>query len=383
MINPRIVITLVASTCLLAIAWATTPPLARQTADGFAVPQPGRTFAFPRDHGSHPEFRIEWWYLTGHLWTDDARRFGFQATFFRQAAPKAGRSDLLPLSEDFGYDQLFLAHMAVTDVKGRRFLYQERLNRSGWAAAASTETLDLTNGNWSLKLLDPISEEMSLMGSIRSEASFSLRLQPIKPLVFFGDEGVSRKGADPTAASHYLTFSRLQASGQLRIGGVELEVRGQAWMDHEISSSQLDPEQVGWDWLSLQMEDGRELMIYRLRRKDGSADPYSKIAWVGVDGSLVQAGPESFKWLPERRWVSPRTGGSYPTRWRLETIDPKSGEEVRWTVEALLEEQELTGELGGIAYWEGACRVTDQAGRAVGEAFVELTGYAESLQGRF
>ena len=233
------------------------------TADGFAVPQPGTRFQFPRDHGSHPDFKIEWWYLTGHLYAaapapgTAPRRFGFQATFFRQAGPRGG-TDANPA---FGSAHLVLAHMALVDVQTGNFIHQERLNREGWDAAAATATLDVRNGDWSLRLADPADASLQptllLRGSVHADATFALTLKPAKPLVVFGENSVSRKGADPTAASYYLTFSRLLADGELvlqREGQSEtLRVAGEAWMDHEISSSQLGSGQVGWDWLSVQL----------------------------------------------------------------------------------------------------------------------------------
>ena len=343
------------------------------TAEGFAVPQPGKVFSFPRDHGSHPEFKLEWWYLTGHLYTEaaegkSARRFGFQATFFRQAAPDKST-------------QLQLAHMALLDAATGKFLHQERLDRSGWDAAASTETLDVRQGPWSLRLTDPAAiagaERIELRGGIRAEAGLALTLVPAKPLVIFGENSVSRKGAAPTAASYYLTFSRLRAEGELTLGTEKLSVRGEAWMDHEISSSQLDTNQVGWDWASIQFTDGRELMVYQLRTRGGGTDPASSLTWVDAAG---QPEKRSFQWEVLDTWKSPETGAVYPVRIALATTDPATGAAVRYTLEPLARAQELAGSVGGIAYWEGACRVFDATGREVGSAYMELTGYAAELK---
>lgn len=334
------------------------------TADGFAVPQPGYRFEFPRDHGAHPEFRIEWWYLTGHLRTAGDRRFGVQATFFRNAAPDRS-------------GDLHLAHMAVLDGASGTFLHQERLNREGWDARASRETLDLRNGPWTLRMIDPVTGRMELNGGVRAEAGFSLTLTPLKPLVRFGQDGVSRKGADPTAASYYLTYSRIAAEGTLTWNDTPLPVTGELWMDHEISSSQLSAGQVGWDWVSMQLTDGREVMLYRLRLRDGSADPASTLTWVDGDGTTQTSGFES---AVESTWTSPKTGAVYPARVRVTTTDPKTGTPVVLLVEPLAKDQELTGELGGVPYWEGACLVRDASGRELGSAFMELTGYAKDLK---
>jgi predicted secreted hydrolase len=355
-------------------------PASSATSDGFAVPQPGKVFSFPFDHGAHPDFRIEWWYVTGHLFapgrgeTVTARRFGFQATFFRVAGPRGGAE----ASSDFSLGTLYLAHMALTDVSGRRFLFEERLNRKGWDAQAAVGTLDVRNGGWSLRLAPGPATRLELSGGIRAEAAFALELTPAKPLVVFGENGVSRKGAEVAAASYYLTFSRLGATGRLTAGTETFQVKGEAWMDHEISSSQLGGGQVGWDWVSVQLQ-GRpwELMLYRLRRADGSADPASRLQWVSPQGRAITA---AFTWEVLSRWHSPRSGATYPARVRLTTRDPVTGAPVHFIIEPLLADQELGGALGAGPYWEGACRVLDEAGREVGSAYLELTGYGAAVK---
>lgn len=355
-------------------------PPAAVTADGFAVPQPGRVFEFPRDHGSHPEFRIEWWYVTGHLRDEDGRRFGLQSTFFRTAGPvlRPGERDW----EGFGTRQFHLAHAALLDVGGDRFLHQERLHREGWDAAAAVGRLDVRNGNWFLTGDPATTDGLRLGGSVRAEASWDLRLKPIKPLVTFGTNGVSRKGRDPSAASHYLTFPRLQVEGKLNLGGQTRAVRGEAWMDHEFSSSQVGEDQVGWDWAGIQLQDGREIMAYRMRRRDGSADPFSTLAWVDARGVVAQVGAADFDLRPLGTWTSPRTGGRYPLGLELRTRDPATGGRVTYRLEPLRADQEMAGDVGEVPYWEGACRVTDGAGREAGSAYVELTGYAGELARR-
>jgi predicted secreted hydrolase len=208
-------------------------------------------------------------------------------------------------------------------------------------------------------------------------------LIPTKPLVIFGREGVSRKGADLTAASYYLTFPRLEVSGEVTLQGRPQAVRGQVWMDHEISSSQLDRDQAGWDWAGIQLNDGREIMAYRMRKKDGSTDPFSTLAWVDRQGALTHLGPDRFTWSAGRTWKSRSTGGVYPVETKLTTIDPANGQPVAFTLEPLFPDQELSGALGGVSYWEGACRVLNDKGKEVGSAYLELTGYAGDLGERF
>ena len=370
---------------LLAVAFAIGASYAETgvTPDGFAIPQNGHRFTFPRDHGSHPEFKIEWWYITGHLYSVDTptRRFGFQATFFRQAGPRGG-PDVNP---EFGTANLYLAHMALIDVQTGRFLHQERLNREGWDAGSKTETLAVHNGDWSLRLVDPLDARsqpvLALRGGIQADAAFTLSLSAAKPLVVFGENSVSRKGSAAAAASYYLTFTRLRAEGELTLlgplGKETLKVTGEAWMDHEISSSQLGGGQIGWDWLSIQFTDKRELMLYRLRLRDGTADPASTLTWVDASGQIER---QPFTWEVVDRWTSPTTGATYPSRIRISTTDPATQAAVAFTVEPLAAAQEIPGSLGGVPYWEGACRIRDGKGNEVGSAYLELTGYAKDLK---
>jgi predicted secreted hydrolase len=359
---------------LMGLGWTASisaQELPRKTSDGFEVPQPGRKFVFPRDHGSHPGFKIEWWYVTGHLFTEKGRRFGYQATFFRRAAP-------LRKNEDASTDrQLYLAHMAVLDAQSGTFLNQERINRGGWDAGSSTTSLDVFNGPWRLAMTNAVTEEMSLNGGLHGEAAFHLRLKPSKPLVVFGTDGISRKGADPTASSHYLTFTRLETTGTVQLDGESFAVSGLSWMDHEISSSQLDSGQAGWDWTAVQFDDGTELMAYVLRRKDGGIDRFSTLARIDRAGRVSQVPADKFDWKPVGRWRSAATGASYPATVRLTVLDEVPKRVL--TLVPLAPNQELTGTLGGIAYWEGACRVQDATGAVIGSAFLELTGYTGNL----
>ena len=356
----------------------------KQTPEGFAVPQPGTRFTFPRDHGSHPDFALEWWYLTGHLYETNGARYGFQATFFRRASPRSTAPSAA--TPGFGDDQLYLAHMALLDAQTGEFRHQERLNRAGWDAAASLQTLDVKNGNWSLRWTQPASGSaeptLQLEGGIRAEAAFSLTLTPAKPLVIFGTNGVSRKAAEPTAASHYLTFTRLKVAGSLTWQGQVRAVTGEAWMDHEFSASQLGEGQVGWDWASVQLRDGRELMAYRMRRQDGTTDPFSTLAWIDREGRVQHFGPGEYSWEPRGVWKSPASGAEYPAAIRLRLKDPETGRERTLDLQPLAPAQELTGAIGGIPYWEGACRVLDEQGQEIGQAFLEMTGYAATMQGR-
>lgn len=350
------------------------------TADGFAVPQPNHSFQFPRDHGSHPAFKIEWWYVTGHLRAEGGREFGYQATFFRRSV----RPYSQPAPEkdsNFGRDEIHLAHMALTDMDGKAYHSEERLNRNGWDASAKVGDLDMHNGNWSLRRTgnQPADETMRLRSSIRADAAWDLKMIPAKPKVIFGEDRLSRKGADPTACSWYITFTRLTTEGMLRLNGERLRVTGESWMDHEISSSQLGEDQVGWDWACLQLDDGREIMVYLMRRQDGTFDSHSTLVWIDREGGLRHLKRDEFQWQPETWWSSPKTRARYPARIRLTVSDPEFGKEATFTLVPRIPDQELIGHLGGIDYWEGACTITDDNGKAVGRAYMELTGYSDPI----
>ena len=337
--------------------------LAQTTPDGFAIPQAGRAFVFPRDHGSHPEFRTEWWYLTGHLDGAKGRRFGFQVTFFRQAS-RVGQG---------GVQLLHLAHAALLDAASGTFVHEEKLNREGWDAAASETTLDVWNANWSLKL-DEATKQIHVVATVKAEALLKLKLNIVKPLVVFGTDGVSRKGDAPDAASHYLTFPRLQAEGLVRFGAEDIPVTGEAWMDHEFSSSQLAEGQAGWDWAAIQLRDGREIMVYRMRRLDGSMDAASTFTWIEKDGTLRAVEHDAFTWEALATWRSPHTQAEYPNRVRITTAG------AAFELRPLVMDQEQGGSISGLPYWEGACDVLDAEGVVVGRAFLELAGYSGDLR---
>lgn len=336
------------------------------------VPRVGHKLTFPADHGSHPDFKIEWWYLTGHLYHGD-RRFGFQATFFRLGQKPV---DVAP-EDAFGESQIYMAHMGLSDPETGEFIHEERLNRGGWDARAEVGRLDVFNGDWRLK---QAGNGMQLVGSIKSEAGFDLKLSPHKTHVIFGEEGISRKGPEGTAASYYITFPRLDVEGALMLGGETLEVYGEAWMDHEISSSQLDRNQVGWDWACLQLFDGREIMGYVLRTDSGEPSEYSKLVWIDPVGELTHQQLGEYRWIHKGDWESPTNGAVYPITPIIETVDPESGIKRRFQLIPTMPNQEMANGTGGVSYWEGACDVIDlNSGNAVGRAFLEMTGYADDI----
>ena len=346
---------------ILLAALLATPP------SGFRTAEPGYLFQFPRDHGAHPEFRTEWWYFTGHLWNAEGQRYGYQLTFFRSALP-AGAWKGTPAWRS---DQIHLAHAALTDVAGRQFTTEERLNREGIPARAATTGLDLANASWSARAQG---SRVHLSFSV-GRSSLELDLEPTTPPVIFGEDGVTRKGADPGATSHYVTFPRLTTTGRLTAGRSQI-LHGNSWMDHEFSSSQLSRDQVGWDWAGIQLKDGHSLMVYRLRDRAGAQDPCSLLTECDASGKVLRS-THAFRFAGDT-WRSPHSAAAYPLPLRLEAWGRTL------SLEPVLADQELRTRLGaGITYWEGACRVVDGQGQEAGDAYVELTGYAHSMQGRF
>lgn len=334
------------------------------TEEGYRIPQPHTELSFPRDHGNHPDYRIEWWYLTGHLLGPDSRRFGIQMTFFRFAAGSRAEAD-----------HIHMSHAAITDVDRRQFHFEERFLPAGWDAHAASEGLDLRNGNWRLTMTDPVEETMRLQMSVRAEWLLDLELRPSKPRVRFGLDGTSRKGADPAARSYYISFTRLHAEGSVRSGQGEVPVLGQVWMDHEIASQQLSEELAGWDWTGIQLDDGRELKAYILRKPDGTPDPFSAAIWIDREGRTTHFGADEFSWQAVDSWRSPATGATYPHTVDIRLIDPETGRRRTLRLDPLLDNQEIQGRTQTTQYWEGACRVLNEAGDTIGSAYLELVGY--------
>lgn len=333
---------------------------------GYAKAVAPRDFIFPADHGPHPEFRTEWWYFTGNLETPEGRRFGFQLTFFRSALAPA----MPPRKSAWAARQAWLAHFTVTDVAGGQFHSFERWSRSAIGLAGAQATpFRVWLQDWSAEG-GPVFP-LRLRAS-QEEVGIDLLLQQGKPPVLQGDRGLSRKSAEPGNASYYYSLTRMPAAGTVRLAGDRLSVSGTAWMDREWSTSALGPDQVGWDWFSLQLSNGSELMLYRLRRGDGSADPASSGTVIGPAGNTRRLGLDGFAIESTGLWESPRSKARYPARWRLRV----PSEQLDLTVTPLLADQELDV---SFRYWEGAVEIEGtRAGRPVGgKGYVELTGYTE------
>lgn len=334
---------------------------------GFELALAPRAFEFPRDHGPHPRFRHEWWYFTGHLDGADGERFGFELTFFRFAL--VPESPPVEQSSRWRSNQVYVAHFAITDEARHAFHSAERREREALELAGARTgplrvwvqdwRLDSTTAGWRLSAADGAYE-------------LSLDVESAGPLVLNGDHGLSRKSAAPGAASYYYSIPRLTARGELRRDGVPLAVTGTAWLDREWGSGALADDQQGWDWFALQLDDGSALMFYRLRKRDGTRDPFSSGTWIETDGQSRHLSAAEVDIAELDRWQSPR-GGSYPARWRLRL--EQLGIDLE--LEPVLADQEL----GTVPrYWEGAVDVRGRrAGLAVtGRGYVELTGYAST-----
>jgi predicted secreted hydrolase len=334
---------------------------------------PGYHFEFPRDHFNHPDFRTEWWYYTGNLHTAEGRRFGFELTFFRQGVAR------LPSSASvWDVQDVWMAHLALSDVEGHQFLHTERLNRSGpGVAGASAEQARVWNGNWYARWKLPAGDAQTL-GAVADRFSFDLSMIAEKPPVIQGENGVSQKAEGVGKGSHYISFTRLKTSGTMILDGKRFSVEGSAWMDHEFFSNQLDAGQSGWDWFSLQLDDRSELMLFRLRRAGGSLDPYSAGTYVDSQGRAKHLAAGDFTLTPEKTWTSGVSGGRYPVEWTVEV--PSVGLKAR--VSTPLFQQELTSATGP-TYWEGAIDIEAiRTGRPIkGVGYLEMTGYAGPIVG--
>jgi predicted secreted hydrolase len=338
---------------------------------GFTRALAPRPLSFPADLGPHPEFRTEWWYYTGNLETPAGRHFGFQLTFFRTAlTPRTAGA--LRRASAWSATQLYLAHFALTDTAGRRFHAWSRLGREALGlAGARAAPFRVWLEDWSAESAAPDGLPVRLRAA-EGDVAIDLVLASDKPPVLQGDRGLSRKGPEAGNASYYYSLSRMSARGTVRAGGEALAVSGLAWMDREWSTSALGADLVGWDWLALQLDDGREVMVYRLRRRDGAADAYSAGALIAADGATRPLAWEEVTLDVLDHWTSPRSRVRYPSRWRLAV--PAAALDLEITPR--LADQEL---IVGTRYWEGAVRLEGTAdGRPIaGRGYVELVGYGE------
>ena len=337
--------------------------------------RPGYVYAFPRDHGSHDHYGLEWWYFTGHVHDRSARRFGYEVTFFRKAVDDARVRDH---PSRWALRQLYFAHLAVTDVEGATFRFSEKLSRAAFGkAGADPGRMKVWIDRWTL---EPVTEDHQRLHLTARDSGFGvdLTLTLTKPPVIHGREGISRKGAGQGQASHYYSLTRLETLGTVWVRGEPFEVTGTSWMDHEFGSGGLGEDLVGWDWFSVQFDSNVELMLYLLRKRDGSHDPASSGTLIFPDGTSRHLEREDFVVRTQGQWTSPLSRARYPAKWTLEVPSVP----LHVTVTPVLADQELrTGNSTRVTYWEGAVDVRGSYGNApvAGNGYVELTGYANPV----
>ncbi len=346
----------------------------RSTKPTWQHAQPGYTYTFPHDHGSHDNFLTEWWYFTGHLFTPDhSRRFGYELTFFRRAIDDE-RAWANP--SQWAIRQLYFAHFALTDEQSGNFQFKEKISRAGLGkAGASPGTLKTWIDSWFVKAVGPEQHQFHLKAETTNFA-VELTVNSLKPPIVHGLEGISKKGTQSAHASHYYSLTRLHTTGQLRIAGKDLKVTGTSWMDHEFSSSDLQDGLVGWDWFSIQLESGHEIMAYLLRKKDGTFTPISSGTLIFPDGSSQYLPRKDLHISALDYWESPKSGARYPSQWTL-AID---SHDIQLNITPRLADQELqTDRSTQVTYWEGAVDVSGIFNKrpVTGMGYVELTGYAE------
>ena len=351
------------------------PGLAADTAQEFRIATEGYRYAFPRDHGAHEEFRTEWWYYTGQVTTKDGRPFGYELTFFRRGMP---REQTKTLPSKWAVSHLYLAHFAISDLSKTRFHSTDKMSRAGLGkAGAASDRLHVWIDQWSVEspLASPGTQTLK---AAEGDLALQLTVSSEKPPVVHGINGISRKGPVTGQASHYYSFTRLATTGTLTVGNESFEVSGTSWMDHEFGSADLDKDLVGWDWFCLQLDDQRELMLYRLRKADGSADPASSGTLIDRDGKGHHLLLGDFTLEPTSYWTSPASKARYPQRWRL-TVP---AQQLALELVPRMAEQELSPKRSTqITYLEGAIEATGTAqGKPIhGQGYMELTGYAERI----
>lgn len=334
-------------------------------AQDFAQVKPGIELQFPRDQGSHPQFRTEWWYLTGWVQKADGTELGVQITFFRNRPLLAETNP-----SKFAPRQLLFAHAALADAKTGKLLYDQRAARAGFGLAEAKEgSTDVWIDDWSLKQTD--SGYSARIAA--SDFGYALEFKPTQLALLQGERGLSRKGPRPEQASYYYSRPQLAVSGTISVKGEQFAVSGSAWLDHEWSSEYLAKEAAGWDWVGLNLADGGALMAFRIRDKEG------RTYWAGgalraTDGRVRVLKPEDVSFESARRWRSPRTGAEYPVAMRL-----RAGG-LYLELEPLMDDQELDSRAStGTIYWEGAVRAR-AAGKLQGSGYLELTGYWRPLR---
>jgi predicted secreted hydrolase len=330
---------------------------------------PGYDFSFPRDHGTHDEYKTEWWYYTGHLDAANGKRYGFELTFFRVGIVPPGEN----AKTRWDLHNLSLAHFAITDIASNDFRYYEKLNRSSpFTAGAATGTLDVFNEGWrAVTLADGSWRIVGYGGKDAIDLVMTSRKSP----AIHGENGISVKAEGAGYASHYYSMTRLEVRG--RVNGANCH--GLAWMDHEFGSSALRESQQGWDWFAIQLDNDAELMLYQIRRKDGTADAPSSGSLISSEGNVIHLRRDQMVITPLGSWHSPKSGATYPMGWRIAV--PSFG--ILLTLQPVMKDQELvTRSSTRVTYWEGAVDVAGSFSNVAvnGRGYVEMTGYERAFR---
>ncbi|MFZ6646778.1 lipocalin-like domain-containing protein [Undibacterium sp. TJN25] len=337
----------------------------------FARVLAGKPLVFPQDYGAHPEYRTEWWYATGWLQTPDKKPLGFQVTFFRSAT---GADPGNP--SKFAPRQLIIAHAALSDPALGHLLHDQKSAREGFGLAyAKTGDTDVKLDSWSMQRDSQGNYRASIAGK---GFTLNLVLSPSQPLLLQGEQGYSQKGPGPGQASYYYSEPQLRVSGTVARAGKEIAVTGNAWLDHEWSTSVLDAESSGWDWLGANLDDGGALMAFQIRGKDGR-QVWSHATLRDAAGKVTQYAAAQVRFTPQRYWTSAATNTRYPVATAMALTDGK-GEPDMWNLQPLSDDQELDSRRStGAIYWEGAVTV-QRNGKPAGRGYLELTGYNKALK---
>lgn len=332
----------------------------------YAPVLPGRPLSFPADYGAHPEFKTEWWYVTGWLKTADGKPLGFQVTFFRS---RTGADDANPSA--FAPKQLIMAHAALSDPALGHLVHDQRSAREGFGLVyAKPRITDLKLDDWRMRRGDDGVYTVSIKSP---ELTLELRLAPGGPVLQQGDRGYSRKGPKPENASYYYSEPQLKVTGLAgRANAAPAPVTGTAWLDHEWSSQALDPDAAGWDWVGANLDDGSALMAFQIRGKQGDK-LWAHATLRDASGKVTQYSPDQVSFTPQARWKSPRTNAVYPVATTLVTGASS------WSIKPLQDDQELDARRStGAVYWEGAVTIT-RDGAPAGRGYLEMTGYVRPM----
>ncbi len=327
--------------------------------------KPDYQFSFPKDHGSHDNYPMEWWYFTGHLTANENRTFGFEITVFR-----VGLDDFRVSDSPWKSKNVFIVHTALTDDQDNKYYHQEELIRENFdLVKSSSETLDISALNHRIKL---IKDQLSLSINLPNY-QLNLVLQPKKPVILQGADGFSAKSKENGSASLYTSFSNLQGEGELILNHQNYPITAKVWMDHEVMGKTVNRQEAGWDWFAIQLDNNTELMLYYLKDAAGNVTNYSKGSFINHSGIKENLDLNDYQIEVLDYWKSSETQISYPALWKIKV--PKFNLDL--TIKPTLANQEFTSKDLSVTYWEGRSLVY-QSNQVTGQAYVELVGYKKT-----